>query len=169
MQNKHLSDEDLQIIAFRGEADKAQQEHLTGCKKCSENLKMYKMLTSSLHTAPDYDTAHLTSDSIIQKLDNKGFSLLFSSKVEVFFIVFLFLSAVIASVIFTNFIPSLQTVDFSAILKIFIENEIIKNMISLISTNSQIFIYIPFIILTLFITLLFEKILSLFKHRINNT
>lgn len=169
MQNNHLSDEELQIIAYRGEADEIQQQHLIACEKCSENLKMYKQITSSLNTAPIYDTAHLTSDLIIKKINNRGFSFLFSSKIDIFFIVFLFLAAVTASVVFTNFIPSLKTVDFSVIFKIFTENEIIKNIIKLVSTNSQIFIYLPFIILTLFITLLFEKILGPFRHRVDNT
>ncbi len=169
MQNNHLTEEELQTIAEGKQAGENQIKHLSECKKCSDSLKLYQMITSSLYIAPEYNTSHLTSESIIKKLDNRRFSFLFSSKIDIYFIVFLFIAAVAASFIFTDLIPSLKSIDLSIILKVFTENEFIKNTVDVLSTYIQIFIYIPFIILTLFITLFFEKIVNTQKHKITNT
>lgn len=168
MCNKHLTEEELQIIARGAQCEKTQAEHLSKCGKCAENLKLYKMISSSLDADPDYDSTSLTAESVIKKLNKKNFAFLFSSKSDIYFIAFLFIAAVTTSLLFTDLISSLKSMNFSVIFKAFTENELLKNTFNIIVSNEQIFIYIPCIILTLFITLFFEKISGAFKHRMNN-
>jgi len=169
MCNEHLTEEELQIIAGGAQAEKIQAEHLSKCSKCADNLKLYKMISSSLDTDPEYDTTSLTAESVIKKLNKKNFAFLFSSKFDIYFIAFLFIAAVTTSLLFTDLISSLKSMDFSVIFKAFTENELLENTFNTILSHGQIFIYIPCIILTLFITLFFEKIFGAFKHRMNNT
>lgn len=169
MSNKHLTEEELQIIAGGAQAEKAQVEHLSKCGKCTESLKLYKMISSSLDADPKYEATRLTAELIIKKLNKRRFAFLFSSKFDIYGIIFLFLTAVATSLIFTDFIPSLKSVNLSFILKVFTENKLLKSTFNIISSHSQVFIYLPFIILTLLITLFFEKIFNSFRHRINNT
>ncbi len=169
MQSKHLKEKEIQNIAEGKQISKIQHEHLTHCRKCSDDLNLYKLITVSLNTSPEYDTTHLTSKSVIKKLNAKRLFYLISPKFDVYLIVFLFITAVVVSFLFTDFIPSLHSIDLSAILKVFTDNEFLSTALNTLSLYSQILVYIPIVLLILFVTLFFEKILSTVKHRTNHT
>jgi len=169
MHNKHLNEEEIQNIADGEQITKSQHEHLIHCKKCSDNLKLYKLITVSLNTAPEYDTSYLTSKSVIKKLNAKRLFYLISPTFDIYLMVFLFITALVISIIFTDLIPSLKSVDISVILKVFSGNEFLKAALHTLTSQGKILLYIPFVLLTLFVTLFFEKILSTLKHRANHT
>jgi len=169
MQNKHLTEEEIQIIAEGNHVTGDQREHLSQCSECSKNLKLYKIINLSLDTAPEYDTSYITSDSVIQKIRNKRFSYLSSPKIDIYFILFLFITAVVVAFIFTDLLPSLQSLDLSLVLKVFTENEYLRAALNTLTSHSHILLYVPFVLFALFVTLFFEKILSTLKHGTNHT
>ncbi|MFO7888972.1 MAG: hypothetical protein R6V04_01395 [bacterium] len=169
MQSKHLTEEEIQIIAEANQVTEDQREHLLQCSECAKYVKLYQIINSTLATAPEYDTSHLTSKSVIKKIKNNRFSYLLSPKIDICFIIFLFITAVVVAFIFTDLLSSLQSFDLSVILKVFTENEYLKSAFNTLTSHSQLLLYIPFVLLALFVTLFFEKILSTLKHGANHT